>query len=642
MDLPDGYDTFYGGTAIQLSGGQMQRIAIARAIIRKPVLLVLDEATSALDSTSERHVVDAIANVRKTHGMTTVTIAHRLSTIVDSDIIAVLDKGKVQELGSHKELFEKDGIYALLCATQGITASFSAAEAAANAAPTDSGKVSAKSIGSGDIETGMEKAVSDKGKDEDAEVHQVEMASMGEIWGILGGRDTGFAAMGILGSIIVGALSPCEAILTANIVNNFYTVDADDLVDETLKFIYPFAYAFATAALIGNIFVGCGLSRSGNRLGNNFRRLAFGAMLKRSMGWFDAPDRTVGELTTILGADAESTMRLTGWQLGYRVRVLSSITTGIVVALVFSWQIGLTAIACFPFIMLASFVQAITLRKKFTEEPEGLAPATILEQGLRGITSVQAYNLEPHVSQDYDVSLLPESKSKVKQGGLAGLVYGFTQGVVFVSFGIVFYVGTQLLVQVEINFLQFFAALLSVMFGAIGASQVSADFSSQQKGKASAARLFSVTEGPEDMPSDTTASTISDLSGSIAFEHGQFAYPTRPDNMIFYPSSTNDNDGLNLSVGAKESLGLVGKSGCGKSTVLQMVLRFYNLTDGQCNLDGSHNVESLDIKWLRDQIGYVGQMPTLFTGTVKENILLGKPDATEGEMIAAAKAASAH
>ncbi|KAL3915088.1 MAG: hypothetical protein SGARI_008263, partial [Bacillariaceae sp.] len=90
------------------------------------------------------------------------------------------------------------------------------------------------------------------------------------------------------------------------------------------------------------------------------------------------------------------------------------------------------------------------------------------------------------------------------------------------------------------------------------------------------------------------------------------------------------------------SLGLVGKSGCGKSTVLQMVLRFYNLTEGQCNLDGSHNVESLDIKWLRDQIGYVGQMPTLFTGTVKENILLGKPDATEGEMIAAAKAASAH
>jgi ATP-binding cassette subfamily B (MDR/TAP) protein 1 len=144
MELPDGYDTYYGGTGVQLSGGQMQSklswrvnwnsnpfnithsltcfytfvgIAIARAIIRKPVLLVLDEATSALDSTSERHVTAAIANVRKARKMTTVSIAHRLSTIVDSDLIAVLDRGKVQELGDHKTLYNKNGIYTLLCET---------------------------------------------------------------------------------------------------------------------------------------------------------------------------------------------------------------------------------------------------------------------------------------------------------------------------------------------------------------------------------------------------------------------------------------------------------------------------------------------------------------------------------------------
>jgi ATP-binding cassette subfamily B (MDR/TAP) protein 1 len=132
------------------------------------------------------------------------------------------------------------------------------------------------------------------------------------------------------------------------------------------------------------------------------------------------------------------------------------------------------------------------------------------------------------------------------------------------------------------------------------------------------------------------------LEGTITFEDGQFAYPTRPDNLIFYPSETNNGTGLNLKVSAKESLGLVGKSGCGKSTILQMVLRFYDLTAGTCKLDGSNDIHNLNIGWLRKQIGYVGQQPTLFTGTVKENILLGKPEASEHEMIAAAKAASAH
>ncbi|KAG7348906.1 ABC transporter [Nitzschia inconspicua] len=372
--------------------------------------------------------------------------------------------------------------------------------------------------------------------------------------------------------------------------------------------------------------------------------MAFSAILKQSMGWFDDQDHTIGELKTILGADAESTMRLTGWQCGYRVRVFSSICTGIIISLIFSWKIGLTALACFPLIMVASVVQACLLRRKYVAESEGLTPPTILEQGLRGITSVQAYNLEPKVSDDYDDALGPESKSKIKQGAIAGLVYGFTQGVVFLSFGIVFYVGTHLLVEVQINFLQFFTALLSIMFGAIGASQVSANFSAQQEGWASVARLLSVMEGPEDDPDDTrsTASTIVDLQGDVSFEHGQFSYPTRPDNMIFYPSPSNNNDGLNLSVKAKESLGLVGRSGSGKSTVLQMVLRFYKLTSGSCNLDGGNNIQNLNIKWLRQQIGYVGQMPTLFTGTVRENIMLGKPEATEEEIATAAKAAHAH
>lgn len=121
MDLPDQYDTFYSGATLQLSGGQLQRICIARAIVRNPSLLILDESTSALDSNSERQVQDAIDRIRQTKSITIISVAHRLSTIVNADTIAVISDGRIAEQGTHKELLARNGIYTSLCASQGIT-----------------------------------------------------------------------------------------------------------------------------------------------------------------------------------------------------------------------------------------------------------------------------------------------------------------------------------------------------------------------------------------------------------------------------------------------------------------------------------------------------------------------------------------
>ncbi len=115
--LPDGYDTIVGERGYRFSGGEKQRIAIARTVLRDPPILVLDEATSALDTETERAVQAALDELAR--GRTTVAIAHRLSTVRDAEQIAVLDGGRVVELGDHDELMAIGGRYAAMVAVQG-------------------------------------------------------------------------------------------------------------------------------------------------------------------------------------------------------------------------------------------------------------------------------------------------------------------------------------------------------------------------------------------------------------------------------------------------------------------------------------------------------------------------------------------
>lgn len=521
-----------------------------------------------MDQVSEDHVQKALKNIREKKKVTTVTIAHRLTTIIDSDAIAVIANGKVAELGNHETLLNKeDGIYRLLCESQGITpgeqidpdADGGKEESVAKGGDVEEGGSSLElAVSTVEVEGSTETAKHESEQlDEDLGLKPVEVASMSSIWKYVG-WDGVYTMIGVIGSGIVGALSPCESILTAEIVTTFYIVDPEEMLERNLRYISMF-YIFAIASLVGNVMVGIGLSRSGSNLGARLRSTSFRSMLQRSMGWFD--ENTVGELTTILGADVESVEGLVGLPLGFRVRVLTALITGVCVALAYSWQVGLVAIACVPLIGVAGVLQVFFSAKKTVSE-SGLSPATILEQGLRGITSVQAYNLEPKVGDDYDTALVPESKGKVREGLITGAVFGFSQMAVFVSFAIVFFVGSLLLVEGQIAFVNFFTAVLAVMFGALGASQVSADFSSRQRGLIAAARVFSTFDGPIDGSEEEIGEESATIKGEIKFSSVGFSYPTRPDFPIFFKSDTKD--GVNFVIGEKKSIGLVGRSGSGK------------------------------------------------------------------------------
>lgn len=203
----------------------------------------LDEATSALDQISEEVVQVALEKIRKKKRVTTVTIAHRLTTIMDSDAIAVISNGKIAELGDHKTLMNKeDGIYRLLCESQGIKPSDTdpkaVEESVVTAAASDipEARIAKESIVKGDVEVGLEAPETELEEEEEDILSEVETASMSSIWRYVG-WDGIYTVIGIIGSAAVGALSPCESILTAQIVATFYTVDAEKMVEENWPYI---------------------------------------------------------------------------------------------------------------------------------------------------------------------------------------------------------------------------------------------------------------------------------------------------------------------------------------------------------------------------------------------------------------------
>ena len=157
------------------------------------------------------------------------------------------------------------------------------------------------------------------------------------------------------------------------------------------------------------------------------RVAVFERIMRQSMGWFDFPEHSTGELTTRLEEDSEAVANVTGIQLGTRIQITSSLVAGIAISLAFSWQIGLISLACMPFIVGAGMLQARCSKPPHIEGEGTLSAPTILERGFHDIFVLQAYNLQDVTSDQYSRALKPDAEYKVKQGIYTGLVYGFTQ-----------------------------------------------------------------------------------------------------------------------------------------------------------------------------------------------------------------------
>nr|BAJ94394.1 predicted protein [Hordeum vulgare subsp. vulgare] len=259
----------------------------------------------------------------------------------------------------------------------------------------------------------------------------------------------------------------------------------------------------------------------------------------------------------------------------------------------------------------------------------------VATDAISSIRTVASFCSEKRITRIYDQKCEASRNQGVRTGIVGGIGFGFSFLMLYLTYGLCFYVGAQFVRHGQSNFGDVFKVFFALVLATIGVSQTSAMATDSTKAKDSAISIFALLDRKSEIDSSRNEGlTLDEVKGNIDFQHVSFKYPTRPDIQIFTD--------FTLHIPSGKTVALVGESGSGKSTVIGLLERFYNPDSGTISLDGVE-IKSLNINWLRDQTGLVSQEPVLFNDTIRANIAYGKDgELTEEELIAAAKASNAH
>uniref|UniRef100_A0A8C2AK09 Bile salt export pump n=1 Tax=Cyprinus carpio TaxID=7962 RepID=A0A8C2AK09_CYPCA len=657
MDLPQKFDTLVGEGGGQMSGGQKQRIAIARALVRNPRILLLDMATSALDNESEAVVQDALDKVRM--GRTTISIAHRLSTIKNADVIVGFEHGRAVERGKHDELLDRKGVYFTLVTLQ---RTFQPRKENSNNLLTHKLFQTCMSFflleflglqnggkfpeNFGNIPEVLEtfqdffwnipnfSTPSPPGlPDDDSE--EVEPAPVARILKY-NAPEWPYMLFGSFGAAVNGGVNPVYSLLFSQILATFSMPDPVEQRREIngicLFFVVVGLVSFFTQMLQGYAF-----SKSGELLTRRLRRLGFHAMLGQEIGWFDDHRNSPGALTTRLATDASQVQGATGSQIGMIVNSLTNIGVAIIISFYFSWKLTLVILCFLPFLALSGGFQAKMLTGFAKQDKDAMeAAGQISGEALNNIRTIAGLGKERNFVEMFEVQLEAPYQAALKKANVYGACYGFAQCVVFMANSASYRFGGYLVYREGLHFSFVFRVISAIVTSGTALGRASSYTPDYAKAKISAARFFQLLDRiPKISVYSNEGDKWDNFKGDIEFIDCKFTYPFRPDIQVL--------NGLSLSVRPGQTLAFVGSSGCGKSTSVQLLERFYDPNNGRVLIDGRESTR-VNVAFLRSKIGIVSQEPILFDCSIAENIRYGdnQRELSMDDVIAAAKKAQLH
>lgn len=634
--LTDGIYTSVGESGMLLSGGQKQRIAIARAIISNPPILLLDEATSALDTKSEGIVQEALD--KASENRTTIVIAHRLSTIKNASKIVVMSKGEIIEQGTHAELLAKQGMYYGLVDAQKLTEARDPNGGLATDTPLtvqeDDMKINRKDTNkslSSQILANREKPNRDQ---------HLSIAGMVKLLAKYNRNERPFLFVGAFAALINGAGYPALALLFASAMQAFMVgPDMYHWMRSEMNKYSGFLFMVGMIELVAYFVQIYCLGWCSEHLVRNIRHAVFSHLLRMDVAFHDEDENTTGSLTSTLSKDAQYVQGLGGATFGQILSSLCTIVIGVIIAICYTWRLGLVCTACVPLIIGCGFFRFwilthLNLRGKKVYEQS----ASYACEATTSIRTVVTLTREDYVYNDYLHKVEGQVAESARANIFSAILYSASQSLNLLISALGFWYGSTLMKDGIIDTNKFFVAFVSVVFGCQSAGSIFSFTPDMGKAKTATQNIANMLAVMPELDADSTEGIhldIDQVRGDVTFEDVRFRYPTRPQVPILR--------GLNLNIKKGQYVALVGSSGCGKSTTISLIERFYDVLSGSVKLDGV-DIRDINLGSYRSCISLVQQEPVLFSGTIRENILLGTPrdDITEDEMIEAAEMANIH
>ncbi|GAA0153006.1 ATP-binding cassette [Lithospermum erythrorhizon] len=638
-NLPDRFDTQVGERGVQLSGGQKQRIAISRAIVKNPSILLLDEATSALDAESEKSVQEALDRVMV--GRTTVVVAHRLSTVRNADIIAVVQNGMIVETGSHEDLISRPGsAYASLVQLQEVAS----LKHVSSHGPSMGRPLSIRYSREGSIiysrelsrTTTRSRGASFRSESfgrvgpDVIENTKSPSVSSKRLYSMIG-PDWTYGAMGTVGAFIAGAQMPLFALGVTQALVSYY-MDWDTTRREVKKISILFCGGAVITVVVHAIAHLC-FGIMGERLTLRVREKMFSAILRNEIGWFDDVSNTSSMLASRLESDATLLRTVVVDRSTILLQNFGLVVTSFIIAFILNWRLTLVVMATYPLIISGHISEKLFMKGYGFDLNKAYLKANMFAgEAVSNIRTVAAFCSERKVLDLYSRELVEPAKRSFTRGQIAGLFYGVSQFFIFSSYGLALWYGSVLMGKELSSFKSVMKSFMVLIVTALAMGETLAMAPDLIKGNHMVASVFEVLDRRTEIVSDA-GEEITRVEGMIELKNVEFSYPARPDVQIFKD--------FNLRVPVGKSMSLVGQSGSGKSSVLALILRFYDPTSGKVMIDGK-DIRKLKVKSLRKHIGLVQQEPALFATSIYENILYGKEGASEAEVIESAKLANAH